>query len=133
MTSIFLSTWAAAIIPTFLSYVVVGSSLPTSGHGNETDAPAWYFSRGPFADDPAGSELSASAGLLNRHHYTQPLYRIDSVEDFHRLAEGVNEHIRAEAAKLEECQRGMRELGKVCYPSITSVFCIQQPNIGGQG
>ena len=139
MAGIFLSTLA---ILALLLCAVAGSPPPVSGHGSageaggETDTPAHYFSQGPFADDPAGSDVSASAALTNKHHhhYTQPLYRIDTVEDFHRLAEGVNEHSRAEAAKLEECWRRVSELREVCYTHIcTPAPYSQQPNAGDRG
>lgn len=125
MADIFLWTLSSSgIILAFLLHIVVGSPPPLSARGNasaeggEADTPALYFSAGPFADDPVGSDLPALAVLSNWHpHYQLPLYRIDSAEDDHLLSDGVSGHSRAEAAKLPEHQEGIRELREVCYTS----------------
>lgn len=126
MTGTSFPTVAAVIILAFLSYsVVIGSPPPPPGHESigrtvtaEIDTPAQYFSRGMFADDPAECDHSPSeaVGGIGKHHNEPSSYRTDTVEDFHRLAEGVNEHIRAEAAKLEECQRKVSTLEEVSTP-----------------
>jgi len=129
-----LSAAAVALMLAYLSHGVDGSPPPLSEHRNTSDetdeTPARYLSQGPFDDDPSGSDsLSASPGLTNGHHYQQPLYRIDSVEDNNQMAEDKNGHIRAEAANLEECRREMDVLIKVCYTQLTPDPNLQQPNL----
>jgi hypothetical protein len=117
MTGIFRSTRAAAILLALLSCAIAAESEheKSSAASGETDeTSARYLSQGPFADDPSGSDLSAPAGLARNRHYNSPLYRTDTVEDFHRLAEGVNEHFRTETSKLEKCQREKSALREVC-------------------
>jgi len=117
-----LSVAAVAIMLASLSHDVAVSPPPLFGHvgtsntSDEADeTPARYLSQGPFDDDPSDSDsLSASPGLTNGHHYQQPLYRIDSVEDNNQM----NGPVRVEAAKLEECRREMGVLIKVCYTSL---------------